>query len=148
MTAVDVARKYVGVKSDDPRVLKWLSDVGIDRYDSWCAAFVYACFKEAYGSKNPIPKTASALNVYGKSAPAKRVQDPQAGYVYVIYRGNGHGHVGVVESIEPGDAGDVVVTEISGNSTAGAVARHRWSLATARASGIHEGKLMAFLVEP
>lgn len=72
---------------------------------SWCAVFVWWCAKENNISTNIIPKTASALGMRntmikrgGVPHPKHTGYKPQKGDIFFFDYGNGHGHVGIVES--------------------------------------------------
>lgn len=75
----------------------------------WCAAGVYACFKEATLSgspfdeppPNPCPRTAGALHMWDLSPLAARAQLAAPGDVFVLDRGQGRGHVGFVLAVSP-----------------------------------------------
>jgi hypothetical protein len=106
----------------------------------WCASFVYFCFRNAAASlmdptrpgttPNTCPRTASALHLW-QNAPAFQTQSPSPGDVFVLGRGEGKGHTGIVESLSTGEAGELLLTSIEGDTsnaledaTGDAVGRH------------------------
>ena len=132
-----VAASQVGVREDPPgsnrgpEVDGYLRSVGLDPTKAsypWCAAFVYACFEKAAKAtsrKNPVARTAGALDLWEKAPAAARITAGKAhldesqvkpGQVFVIDVGTpgGDGHTGIVERVEAGK-----LTTIEGNSNEG-----------------------------
>jgi hypothetical protein len=82
----------------------------------WCAAFVCWCWERA-GDGRPFPRRLGVYSLYEDFKAAGRLLPagvaPAAGDVFLILRGNGHGHCGLVASVT--DDGLSVCT-IEGNS--------------------------------
>lgn len=114
-----------------PKVDQYLTSVGLDPADgsfAWCAAFIYWCFRKAsveLGVPNPAVKTAGALDVwrlagakgFRRITPGEAVDRPAVigpGMIFVLSTGGGHGHVGLIESVQ-----GVVLTTIEGNTNDG-----------------------------
>ncbi|MGC4042031.1 MAG: CHAP domain-containing protein [Flavobacterium sp.] len=111
-----------------PEVDEYLRSVGLNPVGnnySWCAAFVYWCFKKAstnLGIANPVYKTAGCINHWDnakcpKLSVAAALKDPskiKPGFVFIIDHGHGHGHTGIVESVNGG-----YLTTIEGNTNPG-----------------------------
>ena len=132
--ALNVARDQLGVleqppgSNSGPLVNQYLASVNTPPGNPWCAAFVYWCFDQAATAlnvPNPAIRTAGALDIWNEAgkhgahriACAEAADVPglvQPGMVFVISTGGGHGHVGLVESID-----GVVLTTIEGNTNAG-----------------------------
>jgi peptidoglycan hydrolase-like protein with peptidoglycan-binding domain len=135
--ALDAARAEVGVMEEPPgsnrgpRVDEYLRTVGLDPAAgsyAWCAAFVYWCFGKGAataGKRNPLPRTAGALNLWrgAGAAGARQISPAEAqatpslvrpGQIFVLSTGGGFGHVGLVESVAAG-----VLTTIEGNTNDG-----------------------------
>jgi hypothetical protein len=102
-----------------PRVDQYLKAVGLDPAAgsfSWCAAFVYWCFKQSalgIGRPNPVVRTAGVMDHWRRAEQggARRLvaddatADPSRihpGMIFVIETGGGFGHTGLVEGIEGG----------------------------------------------
>ncbi len=111
-----------------PRVDQYLRFVGLDPASgsfAWCAAFASWCFAQAaqaLGIADVAPKTAGALDFWNQAGrlDLPRVTPPEAagnpglikpGMVFVLSTGGGHGHVGLVESVQ-----GVVLTTVEGNT--------------------------------
>jgi len=150
------AAKYVGLVGQSyghgPEIDKWLALVYEPPGNSWCAAFVVGMFREAFGERQPVPRVAGALKLWGRSPREWRSREPSPGMIYVVDHGRGQGHVGIVEAVDADAAGGTQVTEISGNTnpvgsrTGNAVERHWWSLESARnGMPVHGGTLVGFL---
>lgn len=113
----------------------------------WCASAVYTCFKEASEAlniPNPCPRTGGAIKMWGLSPAACYSQTPQPGSVFVLDRGEGHGHVGFVEMVN-GDGTITTVEPDTSNrdlSTIGdSWGRHTWNPADGS-----RGTVIGFLV--
>lgn len=128
--ALKVAISQIGVKESGgpnrgPQVDVYLKSVGLNpvgKNYSWCAAFVYWCFKEASANlniANPVYKTAGCVNHWDnakctKLGVAAALKDPskiKPGFIFIIDHGGGKGHTGIVESVEGG-----YLTTIEGNT--------------------------------
>lgn len=120
LTALSIAQSQLGIHEQGgnnmgPEVDAYLSAVGLDPGNPWCAAFLFWCFRQAaqkLGMVNPLPRTASSQRMWLHSEPITRDSNPRPGYVYVLQHSPSTGHVGIIESID--DNG--VITEISGNT--------------------------------
>jgi hypothetical protein len=110
LNALQVAKTQVG-EHEDPLGSNWgepvksyLQSVGINFPASWCAAFVYWCFKkgaEMEGSgKNNLPKTAGVMKMWEKTPPENRVTVPEPGDIFIMDFGKGLGHTGIVEQVD------------------------------------------------
>lgn len=124
-----IATSQIGVKETSanrgPQVDDYLLAVGlhpIGNNYSWCAAFVYWCFKKASDTlhcRNPVYKTAGCLehwnNAYcNKISTATAIKYPtkiKPGNIFIIDFGHGHGHTGIVVSTNGG-----YLTTIEGNT--------------------------------
>lgn len=116
---LEVAAAEVGVREEPPgsnrgrRVNEYLSVVGLGGGYSWCAAFVFWCYKEAarqLGVPNPAVRTAGVLDMWNK-AKAKgflRVSAEDAagnpalvkpGMIFAYGTGGGLGHTGIVTCV-------------------------------------------------
>ncbi|MEC4004901.1 CHAP domain-containing protein [Flavobacterium sp. SUN052] len=127
--ALKVATSQIGVKetgrNEGPQVNIYLKSVGLDAVGnnySWCAAFVYWCFKQAstqLNVTNPLYKTAGCLEHWNnakctKLSISQALKDPskiKPGFIFIIDFGHGHGHTGIVESVNGG-----YLTTIEGNT--------------------------------
>lgn len=133
--ALTVAGTQLGQKENGPNtgpmVDKYLDSVGLLPGNSWCAAFVYWCFNEsakALEMLNPCPRTAGVLKLWELAPDAAKVRHPARGAVFVMDHGKGHGHTGIVESVNGGG----LIETIEGNTNRGgsrqgdSVWRHIW----------------------
>ena len=128
--AISVAQKEVGVcevppgSNRGPRVEEYLKSVGLGPGYAWCAAFVFWCFGEASLSLNrvnPLVKTAGCLQHWRatrgvKVTVADAVKIPSLilpGAIFIISRGGGLGHTGIVTGI-----GEGFIRTVEGNSNA------------------------------
>lgn len=104
--ALAVAKTQVG-KKENPLGSNWghpvaqyLAAVGINFPASWCMAFVYWCFggNTVY---NPMYRSGGVLKVW-QNTPAKYkvYKDPQPGDVFIMDKGRGLGHTGIVEQTD------------------------------------------------
>lgn len=117
--AIKVAQSQLGAH-EQPIGSNWghpvqdyLASVDIDFPASWCMAFVYWCFDKASKQEslgNPLIKTAGVLNAWGKST-HYQVTDPQPGDIFIMDFGGGHGHTGIVISVD-----DHTIHTIEGNT--------------------------------
>lgn len=99
-----------------PEVDEYIKSTGLNPVGhnySWCAAFVYWCFKQAcakLGKTNPLVKTAGCLAHWnGARCPKltleQAIKNPEKikpGFVFIINYGSGHGHTGIVLSVKDG----------------------------------------------
>jgi hypothetical protein len=133
-TVLKVAAGQIGVlevppgSNSGPDVNRYLAAVNTPSGNPWCAAFVYWCFDQAaktLNTKNPAICTAGVLDMWNQAgargirriASAEASNTPgmvQPGMVFVISTGGGHGHAGLVESVN-----GVVLTTIEGNTNEG-----------------------------
>ena len=84
-----------------PDIKKYLNSVGINFAASWCAAFVYWCFREAAFKANkpcPVVKTAGVMDHWNKGM-NHRVTTPMPGDIFIMDFGKGLGHTGIVEYV-------------------------------------------------
>jgi hypothetical protein len=106
---IAIAQKEVG-NEEIPRgsnwgvnVQKYLASVGINFPASWCMAFVYWCFDEAYKSQNmqnPLVKTGGVMHAWEVTATGHRASPPQPGDIFIMDFGQGLGHTGIVVSVD------------------------------------------------
>jgi hypothetical protein len=112
----------------------------------WCASAIYTlCEEEAQrlGVPNLCPRTGGALHLWDTAPAGCKTDTPEPGAIFVLDRGHGKGHVGVVESasgafittVEP----DTSNTSLS--ATGDAWGSHTWSPAD-RARGVLLGYLV------
>ena len=104
-------------------VQDYLARVGILFPASWCMAFVYWCFDEAYKTItpenpienfNPLIKTAGVLDAWEKADATFKVEDnPQVGDIFIMDFGKGLGHTGIIVSVE----NDHILSTIEGNTS-------------------------------
>lgn len=130
-----VAVTEIGVRetsrNSGERVDEYLASVGLGPGYAWCAAFVHWCAGKARppGHVNPCPRTAGALKLWDIAHPDCKRFQPAPGFVFVLDKGHGLGHVGLVEEV----VGDGTIITIEGNTNAEGsregdrVARHRWA---------------------
>lgn len=96
-----------GGQNTGPEVDVYLASVGLAPGHSWCAAFMFFCFRQAalrLGLVNPCPRTAGAIKVWTLAEPICRDTNPSLGYVYVLDHGKGFGHVGIIACVNDTDA--------------------------------------------
>lgn len=124
-SVIDVAKTQIGVQEDPlnsnrgEKVEEFQRTVNCRPGDAWCACFVYWCFEEVLGDKNPLVKTGSALASYNlstaKKIPAKDSKNNPAlvkpGQIFVMDFGGGKGHTGIVISVNGG-----FINTIEGNT--------------------------------
>ena len=122
-------------RNSGPLIDKWLANVGQQPGLPWCVAWTYSMYQVAsfeVGCDNPHPRTAGSLRLWSLSEHA-RTPLPAPGDVFVLEKGEGRGHVGIVESVEPGAAAGGLITTVEGNSNAAGhrdgdgVYRHTWA---------------------
>jgi hypothetical protein len=104
-----------GGNNTGPEVDLYLASVGLDPGFSWCASFVYYCFKQAaqqLALTNPCPKTGAGLRLWKLADTGWKDSNPVPGAIYVLDHGSGTSHVGLIETVDSGN----VLTEISGNT--------------------------------
>lgn len=133
--ALTVAGTQLGQKENGPNtgpmVDKYLESVDQLPGVPWCAAFVHWCFQQAANAiemLNPCPKTAGALRLWEFAPDIAKVRTPARGAIFVMDHGKGHGHVGLVETVNGGG----LIETIEGNTNRGgsregdSVWRHIW----------------------
>lgn len=152
-TAIEIAVSQLGVHEQGgnnrgPEVDLYLASVGLGPGYSWCAAFVFWCFREAaqrLALVNPCPRTAGAVKIWTHAEPICRITAPVPGAIYVLEHDptKGTGHAGIIETVNA----DGTISEVSGNTNAAgsregnAVARHTG----ASPQSIHGGVLLGLL---
>lgn len=120
-----------GWRNGGVRVDEYLASVGLPSGYPWCAAFIHWAAGKARpaGFVNPCPRTAGALKLWELSHPDCKRFQPAPGRVFVLDKGHGLGHVGIVEHVSTEDGS---VTSIEGNSNregsreGDSVVRHTW----------------------
>jgi hypothetical protein len=117
--------KEVGGDNKGPDVEKYLKSVGLEAGQPWCMSFVYYVFEELVkkmGKNNPLPKTGGVMLHWKKGDPALKVLGKDAktnpalvkpGQIFFLDTGGGHGHAGIVISV---DTKDKTFNAIEGNS--------------------------------
>ncbi len=126
-----IANSQLGVRENPPNsnrgpeVSKYLKSVGLNANSgsySWCMAFVYYCFDEAFkkmGTSNVLVKTGGVLSQWNNTKnrrikKADAVNNPslvKPGFVFIRNYGGGKGHTGIVTSVNGG-----YIETIEGNS--------------------------------
>lgn len=119
LNALQVAKTQLGVielpGDRGPKIKAYLSSVGLDEGYSWCAAFVYWCFREAARSlniSNPLVKTGGVLK-HWQLTKAPKIKMPRVGDIFILDHGKGLGHTGIVKMV---DTVTKTFTTIEGNS--------------------------------
>ncbi len=92
-------------------VQDYLASVNINFPASWCAAFVYWCFKQVVAGTPPLVQTGGVLNHWNKADKKYRVTDPQPGDIFIMDFGKGLGHTGFVEKVD-----NTFIYTVEGNS--------------------------------
>jgi hypothetical protein len=118
--ALAIATTQVGVRESGgqnrgPEVELYLAAAGGEPGESWCAAFLYWCFRRASNVlmvPNPCPRTVGAQNVYKLAEPRFRRTSPARGAIFVMDHGHGLGHVGFVDTAYP----DGTISTVEGNT--------------------------------
>lgn len=110
MSQLGVQEKPKGSNWGEP-VQSYLKSVGITFPASWCMAFVYWCFKEAYGKENKLFKTGGVLKQWQSVDAKYKFKTPMPGDIFIQDHGKGLGHTGFVEKVQ----GDQIFT-IEGNT--------------------------------
>jgi hypothetical protein len=128
VNVLEIAFNEIGVKEDPqgsnsgPMVDEYLASVGLVPGYAWCAAFVYWCFGQASAKlnrMNPVEKTAGCMEHWRKTKGYKVIargakENPgliEPGSIFIISRGGGQGHTGIVKSVEDG-----YINTIEGNT--------------------------------
>lgn len=130
---LEIAAAEVGT-SEDPsgsnsgeKVNEYLSSVGLNSGNAWCAAFVYWCFQKASDElniENPLYKT-GLCSAHWDNSTAKKIsadsaiQDPSLilpGHIFITItdKEEGTGHTGIVESVNGG-----FINTLEGNTSNG-----------------------------
>jgi hypothetical protein len=116
---IQIARGELGVCEDPPgsnrgtRIDEYLRAVDVAPGYPWCAAFVYWCFMMAcrqLGIPNPLPRTAGCMQLWKKSGGIiithkEALKNPALiipGLIFIISRGDGKGHTGIVINVQDG----------------------------------------------
>ena len=99
--------------------------------EPWCAAAVHYGYAECETPAQPsaCPRTAGALRMAAEAPAACKLAGPAPGAVFILDRGHGHGHVGVVEVLGPLPGQITTVepdTNASVSTTGDAWGRHTW----------------------
>ena len=103
---LDIAFSQLGVKEDPigsnwgKQVSAYLKGVGVNFAAPWCAAFVYWCFNEAYGDKNPLCRTGGVLKMWNDTPHKYRSKEPAKGDIFIFDYGSGKGHTGIIYDVD------------------------------------------------
>jgi hypothetical protein len=119
--AITKAKKIVEPHNDNrsPEIAEMLMTAGLDaahaaRGDQWCVSFVYWCYAQVAGNKNPMHRTASATSLFNWALGKDKVVDtPQPGDIFI---GKSLHHAGIV--INPRNAKGTMDT-VEGNTYIG-----------------------------
>lgn len=133
--AITIAQTLLGTKetgkNSGPLIDKMLAEVGLQPGASWCAAFVHHCFQQAANALdvlNPCPRTGGVLKLWELAPDVSKLYMPTRGAIVIMDHGMGHGHCGIIESVNGGG----LIETIEGNTNRGgsregdSVARHIW----------------------
>jgi len=150
--ALAMAMSQIGRREDPrgsnsgPEVDKYLASVNLLPGRPWCAAFAYWCYKrssEILFTKNPCPRSGSALTIWDRIDGKYKSMTPRRGALYFVDHGHHQGHVGFVISTLDGK-----IEEVSGNTNQDvptrdgyAVWKHSFRLTDVK---VHGGKLLGF----
>lgn len=107
--------REVGGQNRGADVELYLAAAGGVAGESWCAAFLYWCFRRAANIltiPNPCPKTLRALEMWSKSDVQFHRTVPTRGAIFVMDHGQGLGHTGLVETAYP----DGTIATVEGNT--------------------------------
>ena len=116
---IRIAQGEIGVSEDPPgsnkgpRVEEYLRAVDLGPGYAWCCAFVFWCFMMAclkLNRPNPFLKTAGCMQLWKKSGGViiklkEALANPallEPGLVFIISRGDGKGHTGIVTGVQDG----------------------------------------------
>jgi len=116
---IRIATAEIGVREDPPgsnkgpRVEEYLRAVDLGPGYEWCLAFVYWCFMMAclkLNLPNPLTKTAGCMQLWKKPGGEiiylkEALANPaliEPGLVFLITRGDGKGHAGIVTGVQDG----------------------------------------------
>jgi hypothetical protein len=125
---IRIASGEIGVCEDPPgsnkgtRIDEYLRAVDMPPGFAWCCAFVFWCFMKACSKlriPNPLPRTAGCMQLWKKSGGVRitrkeALEDPSLivpGLIFIISRGDGKGHTGIVTGVENG-----LIHTIEGNT--------------------------------
>lgn len=125
--ALEVAASHVGVRESGgrnrgPEIDRWVRGVGLDPAGghSWCVAFVYACVQQACNeleTLNPLPRTGGVQKLWERTSLALKSRSVfRPGYIFLMDKGHGKGHVGFIERVA--DDG-LSIRTIEGNTNPG-----------------------------
>jgi len=133
--AITVAVTQLGQRETGPNtgpmVDKYLESVGLGPGHSWCAAGIHWSFQEAanaLGMLNPCPKTGGVLRLWELAPDVAKVRAPVRGAVFIMDHGKGHGHTGIVETVNGGGLVETIEfnTNRGGSREGDCVWRHIW----------------------
>lgn len=118
--ALTIAVTQIGVREKGGNnrgveVEMYLASVGGLPGESWCAGFVYWCFRRASNVltvANPCPRTRGAQKIWKLSDARFHRTAPSRGSLFVMDHGEGLGHVGFVEMVYP----DGSISTVEGNT--------------------------------
>ena len=133
--ALTIAATQLGQKesrpNSGPMVDQYLQAVGLEPGNSWCAAFVFWCFQMAANALdmlNPCPKTGGVLRLWELAPDPSKMRHPTRGAIVIMDHGKGHGHTGLVETVNGGGLIETIEgnTNAAGSRNGDRVARHIW----------------------
>ena len=116
---IEIAHNEIGVSevpvgsNKGPRVEEYLRNVRLGPGFPWCAAFVFWCYSEAcikLHIPNPLVKVPGCMQHWKKTTGTRittkqAINDPtllEPGMIFIISRGDGKGHTGIVTGIQDG----------------------------------------------
>jgi hypothetical protein len=118
--ALAVAVTQVGVRENGGQnrgaeVELYIASAGGIPGESWCAAFIYWCFRRASNIlmvANPCPRTMGAQKIFKLADQRFRRTSPTRGSIFVMDHGNDLGHVGFVDTVYPNGT----ISTVEGNT--------------------------------
>lgn len=157
MKLLDVAITQIGVQEDAAHTnhgeaVKYQIAAGLPKGGGfpWCQSFVFWCGQQAYGDKNPVPKTGGVLECWRRVLAAKETpiitrqkataQNILPGYQFILDEGKGNGHTGIVEKVDP----DGRLHTIEGNSNTDG-SRDGYAVVRQSKRHIYDGNLVGFI---
>lgn len=91
-------------KNDGEKVEEYLKSVGLNKGCSWCAAFVYWCFKEvcSYYQDPPIKKSGHCLTIWNdiQERGTRKIVNPKPNNIIIWSRGGNNGHIGRILEVK------------------------------------------------
>jgi hypothetical protein len=102
-------------RNSGPDIDRWLEAVGQRPGAPWCVAFTFAMFDLAAREldvANPHLATAGSRRLWERTSTTLRRPLPAPGDVFVLDKGHGLGHVGIVVTVGPA----LDVTTVEGNT--------------------------------